>query len=91
MCHSFPYQGFSWTGRKILQKKWATYLRLHCNQAIGKRQIILHKKLGKAVSGEEEADGDTEGLGEEEATLTTTSTFMPVLRVNQFLLAMEIL
>ena len=32
----------------------------------------------------------TEGLGEEETTLTTTS-FMPVLRVNQFWLVMEIL
>ena len=39
----------------------------------------------------EETDGDTEGLGEEEATLVTTSTFMPVLRVHQFLLVMEIL
>ena len=26
--------------------------------------IILHKKLGKAISGDEVADGDTEGLGE---------------------------
>ena len=56
-----------------------------------KRQISLHTKLGKAISGDEEADGDTEGLGEEETTLTTTPTFMPVLRVNQFLLVMEIL
>ena len=56
-----------------------------------KRQIILHTKLVKAISGDKEADGDTEGLGEEETALTTTPTFMPVLRVNQFLLVMEIL
>ena len=30
-------------------------------------------------------------LGEEEATLTTRPTFMPVLRVNQFWLVMEML
>ena len=56
-----------------------------------KRQIFLHMKLDKAISGDEEADGDTESLGEEEATLTTTSIFMPVLREHQFLLVMEIL
>ena len=56
-----------------------------------KRQIILHKKLNKTVSGDEEAYGDTEVLSEEETILTTTSIFMAVQREHQFPLVMEIL
>lgn len=36
-------------------------------------QIILRKKLGKPISDDEEADGDAEDSGEEEATLTVST------------------
>lgn len=57
----------------VWQDEWIGLTMRDIRRLERETQIILRKKLGKPMSDDEEADGDVEDSGEEDATLTSST------------------